>query len=240
MKKTGPQMISFKREAVLEHARDFFVEACGFDLTKGRHQRMLAEAEVLLERRKPRFQMKALWSRLGAEAYENGRVAAGGGEISCNGFFRIKKIHVQDVYLCMITAGDWRGPDGCSTREQVYLDAWGTAFVDGAKTLLEQKLLRGMQKGQFLSDPFGPGYYGMPTAATRLFDRALDAGKIGVTVRDSGIMIPLKTISAIYLVTDSSRILPPPSCRECFGKVEGCRACRRRKQAEKTASESLF
>ena len=110
---------------------------------------------------------------------------------------------------------------------KVYMDTWGTAFVDGTKVLVEEQLKAMLDESEYLSDPFGPGYYGMPSSDTHKFNEIVDMSAVGVEVRESGIMVPLKTMAAIYLVTDNVNTLPPMACSECFGKVDGCKYCRK-------------
>ena len=222
------KIFHYTKEQVQEHAREFFVEVSGFDLQKERHQKMMKEASELLEKERPEADLKVLCTRLGSEAFSDGRVACGSYEISCNGFSRINSEHVQDVYICVITAGNWYLEESTKARYQVYMDTWGTAFADGTKILFENRLKEGLGEGEYLSDPFGPGYYGMPSAETHKFGGILDLSLIGVEVRESGIMVPLKSIAAIYLVTDNENILPPMACSECFGRVEGCKYCKKR------------
>ncbi|NLD19686.1 MAG: hypothetical protein GX663_05485 [Clostridiales bacterium] len=227
------RIFTYERQEAFFHARDFFIKACGFDLNKERHQKMLTEALAILEREKKDFQMKAVCSELGESAYSDGKIAiavkdsSNGIErvikITCNGFSRIKEEHVKGIFMCMITAGDWH-VEG-STKAQVYMDTWGTAFVDGAKVLFENEIRESLTEGRYLSDPFGPGYYGMPSADTKKFETVLDASGIGIAIRESGIMVPLKSMAAIYLITDDLNVLPPISCSECFGRIEGCRSC---------------
>ena len=223
------QVFHYTKEQVFEHAKDFFITSCNFDLSKPRHQKMMNEALGVLEKEKSQLALKVVCSRLGKDAYIGGKVKYGDTEISCNGFSRIADENVLEVYICVITAGDWDIKDEVKARYQVYMDTWGTAFVDGTKVLVEEQLKSMIEDGQYLSDPFGPGYYGMPSSDTHKFSEIVDMSAVGVEVRESGIMVPLKTMAAIYLVTDNVNTLPPMACSECFGKVDGCKFCNMRK-----------
>lgn len=214
----------YEKEEAFEHARSFFIKACRFDLQKLRHQKMFQDALELLHHKKESFQMKVICTQFDKDAYGDDRIAVAGKTIACNGFSRIQKKYVENIYMCVITAGDWHLQS--NTKEQVYMDIWGTAFVEGAKILFEEKRMENLEVGQFLSDPFGPGYYGIPSEDTKKFASILDTQKIDVHVKESGIMVPLKSMAAIYLVTNNKSILPPLSCSQCFGRLEGCKLCR--------------
>ncbi len=222
------KIFSYAKEQVFDYAKEFFITSCGFDMNKPRHQKMMDEALSVLSKEKPEVEMKAVCSRLGKDAYSGGKVKVGDVEIACNGFSRIADENVLDVYMCVVTAGDWYMKEASRARQQVYMDTWGTAFADGAKSMMETELKEIIGDAGYLSDPFGPGYYGMPSSDTHKFAEILDMSAIGVDVKDSGIMVPLKSIAAIYLVTDNVNVLPPMACSECFGKVDGCRYCEKR------------
>lgn len=222
------KIFSYAKAQVFDHAKEFFITSCGFDMSKPRHQKMMNEALEVLEKEKPEAELKALCTRLGKDVYSEGKVKVGDIKISCNGFSRIADENVLDVYMCVITAGDWYIENVTKARHQVYMDTWGTAFVDGTKVLFENELKCALEEGQYLSDPFGPGYYGMPSSDTHKFASVLDMKSLGVEVRDSGIMVPLKSMAAIYLITDNENVLPPMACSECFGRLDGCRYCKNR------------
>lgn len=225
--KMKDQIFYYTKEQVLQHAENFFVEVSGFDLQKERHQKMFREASELLEKERPEIELKAICTELGKGAFSDGKVVSGDVEIMCNGFSRIKAEHIRNVYMCVITAGEWYLADAIKARYQVYMDTWGTAFVDGTKTVFEEDLKELLKEGEYLSDPFGPGYYGMPASDTHKFAKLLDMKSLGVEVRESGIMVPLKSMAAIYLVTDNENVLPPMACSECFGRLEGCKYCKK-------------
>lgn len=219
------KIFTYTKAQVFDYAKKFFITSCGFDMSKPRHQKMMDEALSVLEREKPEAEFKAVCTRLGKDAYSGGKVSFDDVEITCNGFMRISDENVLDVYVCVVTAGNWHMKEASRARQQVYMDTWGTAFADGTKTMLEAELKAMIGEDGFLSDPFGPGYYGMSSSATNKFAKLLDMKAIGVEVKESGIMVPLKSIAAIYLVTDNINVLPPMACSECFGRVDGCRYC---------------
>lgn len=224
--KTINKVICHDGYKIFDYAEEFFIKACGFNFEKANHKRMLSEAIEILHANKETIHLKCVYSIYGGEAYHDNKIAIDNIELSCNGFSGIKAENVEGIWLSVITAGEWKSAGGI--KEQVYMDTWGTAFADGARIYFERELMKNLKPGQYLSDPFGPGYYGMPSADTKKFSQLLDMGQIGVKVLDSGIMVPEKTIAAAYLITDSKEVFPPSSCAECFGAVGGCNYCQKR------------
>ena len=96
-------------------------------------------------------------------------------------------------------------------------------FTNGTPETMRAATLELMEK--CCRYPFGPGYYGMPHSDIKKLAKIIPMDRIGVQLRESGIMVPLKTIAAIYLITDDPQVLPPLACSECFGRLEGCRMC---------------
>ncbi len=220
------KIMTYPKEEAFAAAKDFFISASHFDMEKPRHQKMMDKALSVYENEKPECELKVLCTGFGPEVYCDNKIEIDGVTISCNGFSRIDAAHVKAVYICVITAGEWIPKADTSTKSQVYMDMWGTAFVDSAKTLFEKDLQAMLGAGEYLSDPFGPGYYGMPHSDIKKFAEIIPMDQVGVELRESGIMIPLKTMAAIYLVTDDPQVLPPTACSECFGRLEGCHMCR--------------
>lgn len=103
------------------------------------------------------------------------------------------------------------------SAEAVLLDAVLSAAIE-AVCDAQEAALRGQLAcdGLYLTDRFSPGYGDMPLAQTREICAVLSADKtIGLTVSQSGIMIPRKSVTAIMGVSRA-----PVSRRS-----SGCAAC---------------
>ncbi len=72
---------------------------------------------------------------------------------------------------------------------------------------------------KFLTDRFSPGYGDLPLSLQRALCAALDSQRrLGVTVTESLLMVPMKTVSAVIGLADT----PQPA------RVRGCAFCARR------------
>ena len=219
------EVFVYKKEDVLGEAGKFFVKACGFDTEKQKHRKMLSEATELLDREKGSFEMKAICSELAKDAFHHNMLTIAGNTIACNYFGHIDEKKVTRILIAMVTAGDFEPESTSKSRFRVYMDTWGTAFADSAKTLFEEEIRSRLGTDEYLSNPFGPGYYGIPSSDIKKLVSVIDTSKIGVSLNSAGLMIPLKSIAAIYFVTSKQSIMPPVACSECFGKTGGCRNC---------------
>ena len=140
----------------------------------------------------------------------------------------------------MLTAGECFFSSEENIMDFLYADIWGTNYVDAGIELLKEKLQEDLKtrfsveegKENYLSDEFGPGYFGMPVIETKKFNEILDGSQIGVKVKESGLIIPQKSCSGLYLVLNDRNIKFEKDCLKCKGTVSGCQFCKIKKQNE--------
>ena len=73
----------------------------------------------------------------------------------------------------------------------------------------------------------------MPVIESKKFMSLLDADLIDVWVKDSGLMIPQKTCTGLYLVLNRNDIKADVACMQCRGNSAGCMFCAIRAEMEK-------
>ncbi len=97
------------------------------------------------------------------------------------------------------------------------LDACASSAVESLCDGIEKALHADVsQKHRHLTDRFSPGYEDLPLALQKPFCRDLDtARKIGVTVTDSNLLLPRKSVTALIGIADR-----PQKHRE-----DGCEGC---------------
>ena len=98
--------------------------------------------------------------------------------------------------------------------EAMILDAAGSAAVENVCDNLCADLAAEFAP-RVLTDRFSPGYGDLPLSEQRWFFRLLDmTRRMGVTLTDSGLMLPQKTVTAFVGVSDRPQ-----------RKREGCGSC---------------
>lgn len=109
-----------------------------------------------------------------------------------------------------------------SSVQAVLLDAVLSAAIEAVCDAQEAALRRELAaQGLYLTDRFSPGYGDMPVAQTKDICAVLAAEKsIGLTVSQSGIMIPRKSVTAVMGV----------SCHPISRRPSGCAVCSMREQ----------
>lgn len=104
-----------------------------------------------------------------------------------------------------------------SSADALIMDAVLSAAIEAVCDEQEQ-ILRAQHKerGRHLTDRFSPGYGDMPLQQTREICDVLETAKtIGLTVSQSGIMIPRKSVTAILGVSGVPQKRRPSPCAFC-------------------------
>lgn len=113
--------------------------------------------------------------------------------------------------------------------EQYYVENWLIATLDAGRDWIRNYLFRknSVRHSCYVTDSFGPGFYGMTIETLPKFFEIIDGTSVGVTLKESGSLKPLKSCIGIYLVTtkDVSHLMGH-DCINCAGNKFGCNACR--------------
>ena len=129
------------------------------------------------------------------------------------------------LLLCTLGAGfdsRLRAVTARDMAQAAMLDACGSAYVE-AGCFDAEKAIAARFPGKFLTDRFSPGYGDLPLALQPKLCAALDSQRrLGVTVTESLLMVPMKTVSAVIGLADA----PQPA------RVRGCQFCARRETCE--------
>lgn len=94
------------------------------------------------------------------------------------------------------------------------LDALGSAWVESGCDAAEEAI-RARFPGMYLTDRFSPGYGDFPLEAQPSLLSFAEARRIGVTVTDSLLMNPQKSVTAVLGIADT----PQPA------RIRGCAHC---------------
>ena len=97
------------------------------------------------------------------------------------------------------------------------LDACASTAVESLCNNVESEILEEYSdKGYYLTDRFSPGYGDLPILIQKDFCAVLDTSrKIGVSVSDSGIMIPRKSVTAIIGISSAEQKHFVSGCKDC-------------------------
>lgn len=113
-----------------------------------------------------------------------------------------------------------------SLLEQYYINGWQVAMLDAARIWLKGYLKRrsSVRREHFVTDSFGPGFYGMKVGAVEELYTFIRADRVGISLTGEGTLSPAASLTGIYLVLDR----PVPDirdCVDCIGSRESCIMC---------------
>ena len=100
------------------------------------------------------------------------------------------------------------------------LDAVLSSAIEAVCDQLEAELRdKAVKDGLFLTDRFSPGYGDMPIAQSKAICEVLNTGRtIGLTVSQSGILMPRKSVTAIMGISRASVRHRPKGCAGCSAR----------------------
>lgn len=102
--------------------------------------------------------------------------------------------------------------------EAVILDAAGSAAIESVCDALCDELAARF-KPRYLTERFSPGYGDMPLKQQRALCRVLSLERsIGVSLTESGLMIPQKSVTALIGVSDRPQPRRPRGCETCAAR----------------------
>ena len=129
------------------------------------------------------------------------------------------------LLLCTLGAGfeaQLRAASARDMAQAAMLDACGSAYVEAGCDEAEKAIAARFPE-KYLTDRFSPGYGDLPLELQPALCAALDSQRrLGVTVTESLLMVPMKTVSAVIGLADT----PQPA------RVRGCQCCARRETCE--------
>ncbi len=100
----------------------------------------------------------------------------------------------------------------------VLLDALGSAYVEAGCDAAENAI-RARFPGKFLTDRFSPGYGDLPLDVQPRLIRLAGANRIGVTLTDSMLMNPQKSVTAVVGIANQPQRARIRGCDFCAMKA---------------------
>lgn len=157
--------------------------------------------------------------------------------IPCNVLEQFTQEDFLGVFVYMIGIQDIEYKN-FDMLESFYCDIWMNAYVEASRDYLKEyfaqyykehlysKNYYNNQIGIYLSDSFGPGFYGMGIAAVNSFFHILDGSEARMDLTKKGIISPIKSNVGFYLVFNKEVSLPSDYCRTCVGSQVSCSFCK--------------
>lgn len=223
-------IFEIEKEKVEVKSIDFFLRSSGLNREGEKFNKMRDSANKIKKEIVDRVNIRAIVSYFDEFNLEGDTLTIKGNQFICNPFVLMKKENIKGIYVYVITGGDYYLDDR-PILDQLFADMWGTAYVDAGRENLAERIFEDFKKRNttdeniIISSSFGPGFYGMETGDVVKIFNLVDGEKIGVTCRDRGLMVPLKSCAGIYIAVESTTELPEFECETCLGNGKNCNFC---------------
>ena len=118
-----------------------------------------------------------------------------------------------------------------SLLERYYLDNFKIAAVDAVRGYI-RKYIAGLYDCDdiYITDSFGPGFYGMQLEEIYSLAKLTDYNKLGIYFINGSIMNPPKSSVGIYMVLTEDKGSEISDCLSCIGGKSGCQLCGKNKR----------
>lgn len=120
----------------------------------------------------------------------------------------------------------------------IIIDSCATTAIEEICDLIEENILKRVAKnGKSLTMRYSPGYGDLDMRANKDILTVLDAQrKIGVTVTDTGIMIPRKSVVALIGITNQKIKRAKRTCENCSNRFN----CEYKRKADGCGSKTIY
>jgi len=167
------------------------------------------------------FRMKALFESFETESFEESQITLKNGVVLESKL--MADIFRNSIELVFIVS-TLEGYEELDEAEEnmflkVFLDTWGTAFIECGNTWAEQYIAKDLEdQGLYCTHSFSPGQLDIPMEMQALLFQVLKPEEIGVTMNDRFMMHPKKSVSGIFAI----------KTEEPENRIRPCDLCERR------------
>lgn len=209
-----------------EPAEKAFRDMCGYNREKTVPLKIIERSLRSLDDVYHQIEISVLISEYEKPCLDGTDMVLDGESFSCKALTQIPAGEIEKIYVYFLTAGEVNFSDA-SGLNSVYYDIWQNAYVDAGQEILRRHL-QGLScnRDKYVSENFGPGYYGMAVSQVEKFFSILDADRINVKLLSGGFMYPIKSYAGFFLVTNSKQNFAEIDCSSCLSSGKTCVYCR--------------
>lgn len=136
----------------------------------------------------------------------------------------IKLEKIEKVVVYFLTIGECKTEETENMLEKFYIDGWKNAYLEAMRAY-SKEYIRKITKCAQICDTFAPGIAGISIAQIEQFFAVLSGERIGVSYWKNSMLMPEKTVAGVYLLMKDTDVKYEKNCKNCIGKITGCRYC---------------
>ena len=228
-----PMKFYIEENIVRDGAEERFFRICSFNLAEAGQRKMEKAAFRVRSHLQTQMDIRAIARFWEDPVLQGDRLQLGDVRLCCGAFSQIPLDAVKGVFAYLLTIGETDIEAEAGIMTEIYHDIWGTAYVESALEILRRDCLESqLDADLYLSESFGPGYYGMAMEESRKIFSLLGEETVGVIQKTSGLLLPEKSCMGLLLVYNRPGIQMPRACEHCLGVGGGCQFCEKRHTKE--------
>ena len=222
-----------EEKAVRAGAEERFFQICSFNLAEAGQRQMETAAFRIRTHLQAQMNIRAVTRFWDEPVLKGDTLQLDDVVLRCGAFSQIPREAIKGAFAYLLTIGDTDIEAEDYIMTEIYHDIWGTSYVEAALDFLYRDCLESqLGEGLYLSESFGPGYFGMAMEESIRIFGLLDGASIGVSQKASGLLLPEKSCMGVMLVYDRPGIRMPLACEKCLGTKGGCQFCEKRMRKE--------
>ena len=224
------KIIQFDSQTLQEESERLFIKMGGLDKDGRKFDQLRDMGNRIRGEIEGRIDARAIISYYSADRITKDGMLLwiDGVQLKCNAFEQIDMDQIKGAYIFFIHAGEYYLDDE-PIMDQLLADMWGTAFVDAIRSCFGDLL----REDAFLSEEFGPGFFGMDVREMNQLAKLTDPSKIDIEVRETGVLLPLKSCGGIYLEVEDDYVSIDSACMDCKGTLKSCSYCNLKRRNRK-------
>lgn len=218
-----------EEKAARAGAEDRFFRICSFNLAEAGQRQMEKAAFRIRTHLQEQMEIRAAVRFWDNPVLEGDVLRLDDKSLRCGAFAQIPRNVVKGAFVYLLTIGETGIEAEDYIMTEIYHDIWGTSYVESALEVLRRDCLESqLEADLYLSESFGPGYFGMPLEEGKTLFSLLGDETAGVSQKASGLLLPEKSCMGLLLVYDRPGIRMPLACEKCLGSRGSCQFCEKR------------
>lgn len=223
------QIIDLPIEQLCYLSEPYFMKMCGFHKDLEKNKTHMKESIALRDPWKDQWSPHLILSSYSSDCIQEGSFCFGESRIDCQVLHRIPKEEILRVFVYGMCLEEMEQKKEMDFLESFYLDTWMTALIDAGRdwtgNYIRSILKQSDSRDVFVTDSFGPGFYGIGIEAVSDWMKIIDGEKIGLKLYH-GVLNPPKSNVGIYLALSKETALPNKDCSSCLSGRQTCEFCK--------------
>lgn len=124
----------------------------------------------------------------------------------------------EEIIVCAMTVHGYDPLEEAAKGkniETLFLDGWGTAVAECGHVWMKEQIVKELEEGKYATSSWSPGQHNVDIKIQKDLFALLHPEEIGITLTDSFMMHPKKSISSFIGVSRNDKVVQLRACDVC-------------------------